>query len=230
MRALLIEDDRAARRLAEMVLTEAGFVVDATAHGDDGLLLGSVNAYDLIVLDLGLPDRAGECVLRDLRRSGCAAPIIVLTGRSAEAQVVQALDAGADDYLVKPVSNALLRARVRAAVRRGGAKRLDELAVGALVVNRRTRQALVRGCPLALTPRELALLEELALHAGEVVTRSALLERLWDANFDPSSNVIEAHVARLRRKLVAAHAEGTRIVTVPRAGYMLLPPAGPADA
>jgi two-component system, OmpR family, response regulator len=134
--------------------------------------------------------------------------------------VVQGLDAGADDYLVKPFANAELQARVRALVRRGGAVRTEQVACGTLVVNRLTRHALVAGRQLELTSREFALLEHLALHAGEVVTRTTLLEAIWDMHFDPGTNVVDALVLRLRRKLAAA-GPSPQVETIRGAGYRL---------
>ena len=230
MRVLIIEDDARARRLAQTVLAGDGLTVQSVATGEEGILEALVNPYDLILLDLGLPDRSGVLVLRELRRRGCSAPIIVLTGRSEDAEVVQALDAGADDYLVKPVSGAVLRARVRAAVRRGGARRSETLTCGTLVLNRLTRTALIRGEDLQLTAREFSFLETLALHAGEVVTRTDLLEHNWDANFDPRSNVVEAQVARIRRKLRAAGGDVPAIRTIARSGYMLVARDSPSSA
>ena len=220
MRILVVEDDRGMAKLVRLLLSEDGYAVDLTPSGEEGLTLARVNPYDALILDLGLPDRAGLTVLRSLRRGGSALPILILTARVGTDEVVQGLDAGADDYLVKPFANAELKARVRALVRRGGAVRTEQVACGALVVNRLTRHALVSGRQLDLTAREFALLEHLALHAGEVVTRTTLLEAIWDMHFDPGTNVVDALVLRLRRKLAAA-GPSPQVVTVRGAGYRL---------
>jgi len=220
MRILVVEDDRGMAKLVRLLLTEDGYAVDVTESGEEGLLLARVYPYDAVILDLGLPDRAGLAVLRALRGEGSRLPILILTARAGTEEVVNSLDAGADDYLVKPFANAELKARVRALVRRGGAVRSEQLACGALVINRLTRRALVAGTPLDLTAREFALLEHLALRAGEVVTRSELLEKVWDMHFDPGTNVVDALVLRLRRKLSAAGGS-PRVATIRGAGYQL---------
>jgi two-component system, OmpR family, response regulator len=220
MRILVIEDDRGMAKLVRLLLTENGYAVDITASGEEGLSLARINPYDALILDLGLPDRAGLTVLRALRAEGSRMPVLILTARAGTDPVVQGLDAGADDYLVKPFANAELQARVRALVRRGGAVRTEQVACGTLVVNRLTRHALVAGRQLELTSREFALLEHLALHAGEVVTRTSLLEAIWDMHFDPGTNVVDALVLRLRRKLAAA-GPSPQVETIRGAGYRL---------
>jgi two-component system, OmpR family, response regulator len=220
MRILVIEDDRGMAKLVRLLLTENGYAVDITASGEEGLSLARINPYDALILDLGLPDRAGLTVLRALRAEGSRMPVLILTARAGTDPVVQGLDAGADDYLVKPFANAELQARVRALVRRGGAVRTEQVACGTLVVNRLTRHALVAGRQLELTSREFALLEHLALHAGEVVTRTSLLEAIWDMHFDPGTNVVDALVLRLRRKLAAA-GPSPLVETIRGAGYRL---------
>ena len=220
MRALVVEDDSGMAKLVRLLLGEDGYAVDLTASGEEGLSLARVNPYDAMILDLGLPDRAGLTVLRTLRAEGSRLPILILTARAGADEVVQGLDAGADDYLVKPFANSELKARVRALVRRGGAVRTEQVACGALVINRLTRHALVAGRQLDLTAREFALLEHLALHAGEVVTRTTLLEAIWDMHFDPGTNVVDALVLRLRRKLAAA-GPSPRVATIRGTGYRL---------
>jgi len=220
MRILVVEDDRTMSKLVRLLLAEDGCAVDVAPSGEEGLLLARVNPYDGIVLDLGLPDRAGLTVLRELRAGGSAVPVLILTGRREVDTVVHSLDAGADDYLVKPFANAEFKARLRALVRRGGARRTEQITCGALVVNRITRRALVDGRALALTAREFALLEHLALHAGEVVSRTMLLESIWDMHFDPGTNVVDALVLRVRRKLARA-GPTPRVATVRGVGYML---------
>jgi DNA-binding response OmpR family regulator len=168
-------------------------------------ILAFVNDYDGIILDVHLGDRNGFEIVQELRASGRTTPILLYTGVGGDDAVVRGLDAGADEYVLKPVSNAELRARVRSLVRRGkGALRADQLVIGELNLNRLTRRATALGKEIDLTPTELRLLEHLMLKAGQVVTRSELHDKVWDMHFDPSSNLVDAHVARLRKKLAVA--------------------------
>jgi DNA-binding response OmpR family regulator len=201
MRALLVEDDQTMALLTKQVLEQEGFAVDHAVTGNEAQTLAFVNEYDAIVLDLALPDRNGLTVLQALRKEGRSTPVIVLTGNVESASTVRALDAGADDYIKKPLVIDEFRARMRALVRRGGAKRTEQLACGNVVLNRLTRQVNVaaRECPL--TAKEFQLLEHFLLNQGQVVTRTELLEKVWDMHFDPGSNVVDVHVTRLRKKL-----------------------------
>ena len=192
--------------LTKQVLEQEGFAVDHATTGNDAQTLAFVNDYDAIVLDLGLPDRNGLTVLQALRKDGKSTPVIVLTGANDSATTVRALDAGADDYLRKPIVIEEFRARMRALVRRGGATRSEQLAAGNVVVNRLTRQVLVGGKECTLTAKEFQLLEHFIMHQGQVVTRTQLLEKVWDMHFDPGSNVVDVHVTRLRKKLEGAAA------------------------
>lgn len=208
MRLLIVEDDAATARMYQLALAADGHVVDVAASAGEGQLLGVTTAYDGIILDLGLRDRHGLQVLAEWRRAGVTTPVLVCTGQDSVDDVVRGLDAGADEYVVKPVAVAELRARVRALVRRGqgGVLRQEQIATGNVHLNRLSRQVLVEGRVLALTPRELALLEYLLLRPDEVVSRTELLEKLWDLTFDPRSNVVDVLVGRVRRKLKAAGA------------------------
>lgn len=207
MRALLVEDDATMALLTKQVLESEGFAVDHATTGNDAQTLAFVNEYDAIVLDLALPDRNGLTVLQALRREGRSTPVIVLTGANDSASTVRALDAGADDYLTKPVVIDEFRARMRALVRRGGAKRTEQLVAGNVVLNRLTRQVIVAGKECPLTAKEFQLLEHFLLHQDSVVTRAQLLEKVWDMHFDPGSNVVDVHVTRLRKKLDAVAAD-----------------------
>jgi DNA-binding response OmpR family regulator len=193
--------------LTKQVLEQEGFAVDHATTGNDAQTLAFVNEYDAIVLDLGLPDRHGLSVLQALRKEGRTVPVIVLTGANDSASTVRALDAGADDYLSKPIVIEEFRARMRALVRRGGATRTEQLAHGNVVLNRLTRQVFVASKECALTAKEFQLLEHFLMHNGQVVTRAQLLENVWDMHFDPGSNVVDVHVTRLRKKLEGAGAD-----------------------
>jgi len=206
MKALLVEDDPTMALLTKQVLEQEGFAVDHAATGTEGETLALVNEYDAIILDLVLPDRNGLAVLQALRKEGRSTPVIVLTGAQDSATTVRALDAGADDYVTKPIVVDAFRARMRALVRRGGAKRTEQLAAGNILLNRLTREVLVEGKECALTAKEFQLLEHFLLNRGQVVTRTELLEKVWDMNFDPGSNVVDVHVTRLRKKLGGAGA------------------------
>jgi two-component system, OmpR family, response regulator len=201
MKALLVEDDAAMALLTQQVLAQEGFAVDHATTGNDAQTLAFVNDYDAIILDLGLPDRNGLTVLQALRREGRSTPVIVLTATNDSASTVRALDAGADDYLTKPIVIDEFRARMRALVRRGGAKRTEQLVYGTIVLNRLTRQVMIAGKECELTAKEFQLLEHFLLNQGQVVTRAQLLEKVWDMHFDPGSNVVDVHVTRLRKKL-----------------------------
>jgi DNA-binding response OmpR family regulator len=221
MKLLVVEDDDDVRELIRILLREEGHVVDTAATATDGGLLARVNEYDGIVLDVRLPDGNGLELARELRRERRPTPILLLTAQSGTQEVVRGLDAGADDYVVKPFAPDELKARLRAMLRRvGGAAPVDQLVCGQLVVNRLSRQALLGGRRLVLTAKEFGVLEHLVLHAEQVVTRTQLLEHVWDRVRDPDSNVIDVHVARLRAKLRRA-AGRPRLTTVRGVGFML---------
>jgi DNA-binding response OmpR family regulator len=207
MRALLVEDDPTMALLTKQVLEQEGFAVDHAHTGTEAQTLAFVNDYDAIVLDLTLPDRNGLSVLQALRKEGKMTPVLVLTGSEDSATTVRALDTGADDYVKKPLVIDEFRARMRALVRRGGARRTEQLTAGNLTLNRLTRAVLVQGRPCDLTAKEFQLLEHFLLRQNEVVTRPQLLESVWDMHFDPGSNVVDVHVTRLRKKLGAAGAD-----------------------
>jgi len=201
MKALLVEDDEMMALLTRQVLEQEGFAVDHATTGTEAQTLAMVNEYDAIILDLVLPDRNGLSVLQALRKEGRTTPVIVLTGAQDSSTTVLALDAGADDYVTKPIVIDAFRARMRALVRRGGAKRTEQLNEGNVVLNRLTREVFVDGAQCSLTAKEFQLLEHFLLNRGQVVSRAELLESVWDMHFDPGSNVVDVHVTRLRKKL-----------------------------
>jgi DNA-binding response OmpR family regulator len=208
MRLLVVDDDRAILKLIARVLQDDGYAVDTASTGEEARTLALVNEYDGIVLDLQLGDRHGFEILQEVRRSGRRTPVLLYSGRADTDSIVRGLDAGADDYVVKPVSNEELKARVRTLIRRGGGSSRvgEQVTVGNLTLNRLTRRVTCSTESVPLTAMELKLLEHLMLRAGETITRSELHDKVWDMHFDPSSNVIDAHVARLRKKLQRAGA------------------------
>ncbi len=220
MRILIVEDDRKVARFLERAFREEGYAVDAASDGDEGLLLARVNAYDLLVLDVMLPGRSGFELARELRRGSDPTPILFLTARDAKEDVVTGLDAGGDDYLTKPFSLDEALARVRALLRRGGELRTDRLRYGPLEMDRLRREVRLGNAPLDLTPREFALLEFFLLRPEQVIRRTELLEKVWDLSFDPMSNVVDVHVANLRRKLRLDGADPL-LHTVRGVGYIL---------
>jgi DNA-binding response OmpR family regulator len=229
MRILVVDDDRAILKLITRVLRDESYAVDTASTGEEARTLALVNEYDGIILDLQLGDRHGFEILQELRRNGRHTPVLLYSGRADTESIVRGLDAGADDYVVKPVSNEELRARVRTLIRRGaGTSRVGEQAhAGNLTLNRLTRRVTCNGEDVSLTSMELKLLEHLMLRTGETVTRSELHDKVWDMHFDPSSNVIDAHVARLRKKLQKAGASAT--ITTRRGMGFVLEPVTPSQ-
>ncbi|WP_345413973.1 response regulator transcription factor [Pseudonocardia xishanensis] len=198
---LLVEDDPAIRTALIRGLTERGHAVDSAAAGMAGLQAAVGNAPDIVVLDLGLPDVDGTVVLRMLRGAS-RVPVIVATARDDEQEIVAVLDAGADDYLVKPFGAAQLDARIRAVLRRGDGARPDEtVVVGGLRVDPRGRRAVLDGRELDLTPREFDLLHHLAARADEVVGKRELLTEVWQLPYGGADKTVDVHLSWLRRKL-----------------------------
>lgn len=220
MRALVVEDYAPIRVAVVEGLTEAGFAVDAAEDGEDGLWLAQENPYDVVVLDLMLPKLAGEQVLARLRAAGVAVPVLVLTAKDTVEDRVRGLDAGADDYLVKPFALTELLARCRALVRRGYARKDPTLRVEDLEIETTRRVVRRAGEVVVLSPREYALLEYLALRAGELVTRTEIWDHVYDFRSDAHSNVVDVYIGYLRRKL---EREGARklIHTRRGQGYVL---------
>jgi len=219
MRVLLAEDDPALRSVLERGLRENGYVVDAVGRGDDALHLLGLYDYALAVLDWRMPGQPGLDVIAEARRRHLRTPILMLTARDTVTDRVTGLDAGADDYLVKPFEFDELLARLRALQRRPGAADQPTLAAGRLRYDPGTREAAVGGRVIGLTPTERAILELLLRRRPAAVTRAAIARHGWEDESDPlGSNTIEVHVARLRSKLAGA---GVRVVTVRGVGYRL---------
>jgi DNA-binding response OmpR family regulator len=229
MKILVVEDDRKVAGFIDHGLREEGYVVDIAPDGDEATLLAHVNDYDVILLDVVLPKKNGVQIATELRREGRSTPILMLTSRAAVEDVVRGLDAGADDYLAKPFKFDELLARIRALHRRGGAERLDVLRCGTITLDRLHHAVTVRDRSLDLTAKEFQLLEYFMLHPGEVVHRTALLEKVWDMHFDPESNVVDVHVGNLRRKLERAAGE-TILKTVRGVGFSLVHTSSADDA
>ncbi len=200
MRLLLVEDDMSLRRTLLKLFKTQDFAVDATARGKEALFLAKTNDYDVIVLDLMLPDIDGFEVCREIRKEGVASQILMLTALDEVENRIKGLDTGADDYLPKPFHAGELLARVRALCRRATDEKTCVLKFGDLELDTRARKAYRNGKDLNLSRKELAMLEFLLRNRNRIVTRSEIAEHVWDLNFDPRSNVIDAFIKLLRRK------------------------------
>jgi two-component system copper resistance phosphate regulon response regulator CusR len=220
MRVLVVEDDAALAAVIAASLRDRAMAVDVAADGENALVLTAINPYDAIILDVMLPKRSGLDVCRALRARGIETPVLMLTGRDAVPDRVAGLDAGADDYLVKPFAHDELLARVRALMRRLPALADDVLTVGDLVIDTRTQQVRRGARVVPLTTREYTLLAYLARRAGDVVSRADITAHVWDDNHDPASNALEVYINRVRRKL-EADGEPPMLHTRRGAGYRL---------
>jgi DNA-binding response OmpR family regulator len=225
MRLLVVEDEtRLAAGLRDGLVAD-GFAVDVASDGTTGLWLARETPYDAIVLDIMLPGLNGYKVCRTLRDEGIWTPILMLTAKDGEWDEVEALDTGADDYLTKPFSHAVLVARLRALLRRGANERPTVLEAGDLRMDPAARRAWRGDNEVELTARELALLEFLLRRQGEAVSKRAILDHVWDVDFDGDPNIVEVYVRRLRNKLDRPYGRAS-IETVRGAGYRMAPDGG----
>lgn len=216
MKLLIVEDDALLQSGLAQALSSEGYAVDCAGSAAESNALLRSSQYSLIVLDLGLPDRDGATLLRQWRRDGVAVPVLILTARDALEDRVDGLDAGADDYLVKPFALAELQARARALIRRYQGHSDNLLQQGDLTLNLSSQQVLLENLPLEITPKEFALLTRLLMRVGQNVHRETLQQDLYSWNDDPGSNTLEVHIHNLRRKLGK-----DRIKTVRGVGYRL---------
>ena len=221
MRILLVEDDRSTSRFLKKGLSEVGYTVDAVFDGEEGLYLATSQVYDLMILDVMLPEMSGFELLKAARRAGIATPVIFLTARDEKSDVVHGLELGADDYLIKPFSFPELLARIRAVLRRGQKdSESSRLTLADLTLNLITRTAERAGQVIELSGKEFALLEYMMRNAGQILTRTMILERVWGYDFDTSSNIIDVHINRLRGK-IDCDAAVKLIKTIKGVGYVL---------
>jgi two-component system OmpR family response regulator len=222
MKVLLVEDNERVSNFVRKGLTEAGHTIDHAANGRDGMFLAAGEAYDAIVMDRMLPgDIDGLGIIAALRGAGSRTPILILSALSDVDERIRGLKVGGDDYLVKPFAFGELLARLDALVRRAqGSDSVIALAVGDLKMDLLSRKVTRAGRSIALQPREWKLLEYLMRHADQVVTRTMLLEGVWEYRFDPQTNVVDVHVSKLRQKIDAG-ADRPLLRTVRNAGYML---------
>jgi two-component system OmpR family response regulator len=221
MRLLVVEDDREAADYLKKALREAGHVAEVAGDGEQGFALALDGDYDVLVIDRMLPKRDGLSLVTELRGRGIATPVLILSALGQVDDRVTGLRAGGDDYLAKPYAFSELLARIEALTRRGAPQAADTLyRVGDLELDRLSHRVSRAGQEIPLQPREFRLLEYLMRHAGQVVTRTMLLENVWDYHFDPQTNVIDVHVSRLRAKIDKGF-DRALLHTVRGAGYMI---------
>lgn len=220
MRVLVVEDDKNLREQLAAALGDAGYTVDSADNGEDGQFLGETEPYDLAILDLGLPKIDGLSVLKYWRKEGRTMPVLILSARDRWSEKVEGLDLGANDYVTKPFHMGELLARVRANVRRQTDHQSSVLEVGDLQLNSATGQVTVNGAPVKLTAYQYKVLDYLMHHAGRIVSRSELTEKIYSQDHERDSNTIEVFIGILRRKIGS-----DRIITEKGLGYRLIDPA-----
>ena len=224
MRLLVVEDDKDINRQLTSALEQAGYAVDRAHDGEEGWFLGDTEPYDAVILDIGLPKKDGITVLEQWRAAGRRMPVLILTARDRWSDKVQGFDAGADDYVAKPFHMEEVLARLRALLRRATGHVTNELTCGPVRLDTKSGRVVVSGAPVKLTSHEYRLLAYLMHHTGRVVSRTELVEHLYDQDFDRDSNTIEVFVGRLRKKL------GVDVIQTIRGLGYLLDPAGEASA
>ena len=223
MRILVAEDEMKMARAIRRGLENEGYSVETVGTGDDAVYWATEQDFDALVLDVMLPGRDGYAVCRALRSVKVWTPVLMLTARGAVEDRIEGLDAGADDYLIKPFAFGELLARLRALLRRGPAERTPEIVVGDIVIDPAAHSVTRRGVRIDLSPREFALLEYMARRPGEVLRRSEILDHVWDYGYDGLSNVVDVYIGYLRKKLEKPfHAQAIRAVR--GVGYALDPP------
>jgi two-component system OmpR family response regulator len=221
MRVLVIEDDHETAQFLQRSLRESGHTVDLAGDGESGLALAREGRYDVLVVDRMLPRRDGLSVVQVLRAEGARTPVLILSALSDVDDRVKGLRAGGDDYLTKPYAYTELLARIEALARRPAPEeQVTRYTVGDLMLDRLSHKVTRADKPIPLQPREFRLLEYLMKHAGQVVTRTMLLENVWDYHFDPQTNVIDVHISRLRGKIDKGFSKPL-LHTVRGAGYMI---------
>jgi two-component system, OmpR family, response regulator len=222
MRVLIIEDDPKAAQYLAKALRESGHHPDLAEDGEIGLDMGRSSAYDVLIIDRMLPKRDGLSIIEELRKEGLHTPALILSALGSVDDRVKGLRAGGDDYLTKPYAFSELLARIEALARRlsAPAEQSSSISVGDLVLDRLAHKVSRAGEPILLQPREYRLLEYLMKHAGQVVTRTMLLEHVWDYHFDPQTNVIDVHISRLRSKIDKGFGKPL-LHTVRGAGYIV---------
>ncbi len=224
MRVLVVEDDVETRTYVAKGLTDAGHSVDACADGRDGLQRAGEGEYDLLIVDRMMPEVDGLTLVQMIRKAGVMTPVLMLTAMGSIADRVDGLEAGADDYLVKPFSFAELSARINALARRPPLRDAEtKLVIEMLVLDRLNRSVHRAGAKIDLQPREFQLLELLMLNAERIVTRTMMLERVWNFRFDPGTNIVETHVSRIRSKIDRGN-DAVLIHTVRGEGYVIRAP------
>jgi two-component system OmpR family response regulator len=219
LRLLVVEDDKDLNRQLVSALEQSGYVVDRAFDGEEGHFLGETEPYDAVVLDIGLPKKDGVTVLEQWRGAGRLMPVLILTARDRWSDKVQGFDAGADDYVAKPFHMEEVLARIRALLRRASGHATNEIVCGPVRLDTKAGRVVVDGAPIKLTSHEYRLLAYLMHHSGKVISRSEIIEHLYDQDFDRDSNTIEVFVGRLRKKL------GVELIqTIRGLGYMVDPP------
>jgi two-component system OmpR family response regulator len=225
VRILLVEDDGLLADAVRRGLVAEGYAVDVAVDGEEGRWLAQENPYDAMILDVMLPKVTGDVLCAELRAAGDWTPILMLTARNSPSDEAAALDAGADDFLAKPFSYVVLLARLRALLRRGSTERPAVLSVDDLRLDPATHQVTRGECAVALTPRQFALLEFLMRRAGEVVSKTTILEHVWDFAYDGDPNIVEVYVRQLRQRIDEPFGRQS-LQTVRLVGYRLDPAGG----